>query len=242
MISASNMSEISTPYISSISWSRTTRSQPTGRGGGVAGIYLAWDYNDQHANRTCRISMNGYIEKVLLKYGHPRPIKSQLSPHKHCELIYCAKEQLTPEDDKSPPLDNQGTKSIQGIVGAFLYYGRELDNKLLVGLSSIGSQQVAATERTKESINKLLDYCATYPADGILYCSSNMVICAHSDAVFHNEIKGRSRSGAHVFIYRNDGMPRWNVPVITLSHIIKFAMSSTSEEELGALFITSQKW
>ena len=80
---------------------------------------LVWDYNDQHANRTCRISMNGYIENVLLKYGHPQPSKAQLSPHKHCEVIYGTKEQLTSEDDKSPPLDNQGTKRIQDIVGAF---------------------------------------------------------------------------------------------------------------------------
>ena len=44
-------------------------------GGKFAGIDLAWDYNDQHNNRTCRISMNGYIEKVLLKYGHPAQTK-----------------------------------------------------------------------------------------------------------------------------------------------------------------------
>ena len=46
--------------------------------------------------------MNGYIEKVLLKYGHPRPIKAQLSPHKNREAIYGAKEKLTHEDDTSP--------------------------------------------------------------------------------------------------------------------------------------------
>ena len=59
-------------------------------------IDLAWDYNVRPANRTCRISMDGYITKVLLKYGHPRPSKLQLSPHKHREVIYGAKEQLTP--------------------------------------------------------------------------------------------------------------------------------------------------
>ena len=101
--------------------------------------------------------MNGYIQKVLLKYGHPRPSKAQLSPHKHHEVIFGAKEQLTHEDDTSPPLDNQGTKLIQGIVGAFLYYARAVDNQLLVNLSSIGSHQAAATERTKEAINQILD-------------------------------------------------------------------------------------
>ena len=137
--------------------------------------------------------MNGYIEKVPFKYGHPHPSKAQLSPHKHREVIYGAKEQLNHEDDTIPPLENQGTKQIQGIVGALLYYGRAVDNKLLVGLSSIGYQQANATERTKEAINQLLDYCATYPADGIIYRYSGMVLCAHSDTGFHNERKERSR-------------------------------------------------
>ena len=130
--------------------------------------------------------MNGYIENVLLKYLHPRPSKSQLSPHKHREVIYGAKEQLTPEDDKSPPVENQGTKRTQGIVGALLYYGRAVDNNLLFGLSSVGSQQAAATELTKEAINRLLGYCATYPSDGIIYRSSDIVLCAHSESGSHN--------------------------------------------------------
>ena len=44
-------------------------------GKNFVGIDLAWDYNAQHANQTCRISMDGYIAKVLLKYGHPIPKK-----------------------------------------------------------------------------------------------------------------------------------------------------------------------
>ena len=150
--------------------------------------------------------MDGYITRALLKYRHPCPIKPQLSPHKHCEVIYGAKEQLTPEDNTSPPLDNQGTKRVQGIVGALLYYSRAVDNKLLVGLSAIGSQQDAATQHTNEAIGQILDYCATYPSDGILYRSINMVLCAHSDAGFHNESKGRRRYGAHIYLSENDAM------------------------------------
>ena len=66
--------------------------------------------------------MKGYIAKVLLKYGHPITKKPQLSPQKHREVIYGAKEQLAPEDDTTPPLDIHGTKRIQGIVGDLLYY------------------------------------------------------------------------------------------------------------------------
>ena len=177
-----------------------------------AGIDLAWDYNARHANRTCRISMDGYIAKVLLKYGHPSPKKPQLSPHKHREVIYGAKEQLTPEDDTTPPLDSQGTKRVQGIVGALLYYARAVDNKLLVGLSAIGSHQAAATQRTNDAINQILDYCATYPADGIIYRSSDMVLCANSDAGFHNEGKGLSRSGAHISCLKTTPCPNGTDP------------------------------
>ena len=68
-----------------------------------------------------------------------------------------------------------------------------------------------------------------------------MVICAHSDAGFHNESKGRIRSGAHIFLSENDAMPRWNISVLTLAKIIKFVMSSASKSELGVMFITAQE-
>ena len=185
--------------------------------------------------------MDGYITNVLLKYGHPSPKKPQLSPHKHREVIYGAKEQLAPKDDTTLPLDSQGTKRVQVIVGAFLYYAPAVDNKLLLSLSDIVSQQAAATQRTNEAINQFLDYCATYPADGILYRSSDIVLCAHSDAGFHNESKGCSRSGAHIFIYENDAMPRWNKSVLKLAKVIKFVISYASKAELGAMFIIAQE-
>ena len=116
-----------------------------------------------------------------------------------------------------------------------------MDNKLIVKLSSIGSQQATTNGRRNEEINQLLDYSATYPADGILYHSINMVLCAHSDAGFHNKIKGRSRAGARIFLSENNPMPRWNGPVLSFALIIKKIVYSTSEAELGALFITAQE-
>ena len=68
-----------------------------------------------------------------------------------------------------------------------------------------------------------------------------MVLCAHSDAGFHNESKGSIRAGAHIFLSENDSMPQRNSPILTLSQIIKLAMSSSLEEEFGAIFITAQE-
>ena len=85
-------------------------------------------------------------------------------------------------------------------MGALLYYARAVDNKLLVALSTIGGQQAAVTEKTNEAINQLLNYCATYSNNGIVYRSIDMILCAHSDAGLHNESRGRSRAVAHMFL------------------------------------------
>ena len=71
-------------------------------GAKFAGVDLDWNYAANHSERTCRLSMEGYIECVLRKYGHPMPTKSQHTPHKHHDIIYGAVEQLTPEEDSSP--------------------------------------------------------------------------------------------------------------------------------------------
>ena len=110
--------------------------------------------------------------------------------------MYGAKPQMSHIEDTSLPLDEAGIKCIQAIGGAVLFYGRAVDNKLLVTLNSIGTQQAAASESTNEAVNKMLEYLATYPNDGIVYRASDMILAAHSDAGFHNESKGRSRSGA----------------------------------------------
>ena len=61
--------------------------------------------------------------------------------------------------DTSPLLNEKVIKRIQGMVGALLYVGRSINNKLLVALSAIGDQQASAY--TEAEIEQLLDYVAT---------------------------------------------------------------------------------
>ena len=126
------------------------------------------------------------------------------------------------EDDTSVPLNAAGIKRVQGIFGALLYYARAVDNKLLVALNAIGTHKSAATEATESAISQLLDYVATYPNDGTIYRSSDMVLAAHSDAGFNNESKGHSRAGSHIFLSENEPEPKWNGPVLTIAQIIIF--------------------
>eukprot|EP00804_Cyclotella_cryptica_P003594 CCRYP_002189-RA/>CCRYP_002189-RA protein AED:0.44 eAED:0.44 QI:0/-1/0/1/-1/1/1/0/141 len=139
------------------------------------------------------------------------------------------KEQLLPDKDTSPPLDAAGIKCIQGIVSSLLYYARAVDNKLLVALSTISSQQTAATQNTASAVHQLLDYVPTYPNDGITYRTSSMILAAHSDASYLTDAGSRSRAGAHIFLSKNDPIPRHNMPILTISQIIKYVMASTAK-------------
>lgn len=210
-------------------------------GAKFAGINLEWNYAQKHAERTCRLSMEDYIRNLLLKFGHPYPSKPQHSPHRCRAINYGAKVQMSPEEDTSPALDPGGIKRIQAIIGALLYYARAVDNKLLVALSTLGTQQAQATTATKADCDWLLDYCATYPDDGVIYRASDMVLAAHSDAGFNNVSKSRSRAGAHIFLSEDDPFPRWNGAVLAIAQIIKHVMSSAAEAESGALFVTAKE-
>ena len=157
-------------------------------GSKFAGIDFTWNYQA----RTIRLTMNGYIAEVILKYNHLCTNKPQHAPHSCRAITYGVKEQLVPEADTSPPLDSVGIKQIQGIIGSLLYYARAVDNKLLATLSTLGAQQACATENTSKAVDQLLDYVATYPSDGITFRASMMVLAAHSDASFLTESGSRS--------------------------------------------------
>jgi hypothetical protein len=114
-----------------------------------SGINLEWNYT----SRTCRLSMEGYIDTVLAKYNHQRPKKPVLSPYKAAPISYGAKVQYTDNEDTTPPLNDAGVKRVQGIGGALLYYARAVDNKLQMlsvklALNMLQSQKPPTKEST----------------------------------------------------------------------------------------------
>ena len=89
----------------------------------------------------------------------------------------------------------KGILRVQWIVGSLLYYAREVNNNLLVDLSTIRAQQASATVKTRKAINQILYYCATYPDDGTLYRSSDMIMTAKFDAGFNNKKNQEAEQG-----------------------------------------------
>ena len=78
--------------------------------------------------------MDGYILDLRNKFQHMQPKKPQFSPHKHLPIEYGATQQLLQPIETNKPLNEKGIKRIQGIVGALLYVGRAVNNKLLCPL------------------------------------------------------------------------------------------------------------
>jgi hypothetical protein len=215
-------------YVVTTNWSGTK----------FAGINIKWDCT----NRTCQTGMASYINNVCNGYSHPTPAKPVHSPHKHRKIAYGAKEQFTCTTINTiPPLDNRGITQVQGIIGSLLYYAWAVDNKLLATLSAIGYQQASAMEDTLVAVNQLLDYVATYPNNSITYQTSNMILDAHSDASFLSEPHARSRIRSHIFVSKDDPIPRTNRPIFSISKSPKVLYASAAEAKLGGLYVTAKE-
>ena len=104
-------------------------------------------------------------------------------------------------------------------------------------ISELGSSQDSATKLTNAYLSQLLDYLDTYPNDGILYCASDMILAAHSNAAYLNVSHACSRAGAHIMLSEDTPIPSINAPILTISQIIKNGTSSAAEAELLGLFI-----
>jgi len=123
------------------------------------GITLDWDYTARHLD----ISMPGYVKKQLTKYNHEQPKTPQHCPWSLYPIKYGTGAQDPIPDDNSPPLDKNGIKFIQQVVGSFLYYCRATDTTIPAALSELSQQQTKATENTMQHCKQFLDYMATHP-------------------------------------------------------------------------------
>ena len=83
--------------------------------------------------------MDGYILELRNKYVHLTLKKQQYSPHKHRTIDYGATQKIVQPTHTIPPLNDKGIKGVQGIVGALIYVGKAVNNKILVALIAIDS-------------------------------------------------------------------------------------------------------
>jgi hypothetical protein len=186
---------------------------------------LKWDYK----NRTCDISMPGYLANVLRKFQHDTPKHPQHTPSRYVMPVYGAKSQYTTQDE-TPPLTAKQCLNIQKVTGSVLYYARAVDPTVLMPLNDIATEQAKATEKTQAETNQLLDYLATHPDATIRYHASYMILHIHSDASYLSVSNARSRLGGLFFC--GDKPPKedtLNGSILNVVSVIKNVVASAAE-------------
>jgi hypothetical protein len=160
-----------------------------------SGITLKWDYK----NRTCDISMPGYVSNVLSKFQHDAPKHPQHTSSRYVTPVYGAKTKYATKDE-TPPLTAQQCLTIQKITGSILYYARAVNPTVLMPINDIATEQTKATAKTQAATNQLLDYLATHPDATIRYHASDMILHIHIDASYLSVSNARSRLGGLFFL------------------------------------------
>ncbi len=110
------------------------------------GMTIDWDYT----GRAVHASMLDYIPKALTRFQHPTPRIPQHQLNPHVKPTYGAKAQYTEDVDSSPPLDKQGKKYVQEVIGTLLYYARCVDNTMLPALGFLATQQANPMQDRKK--------------------------------------------------------------------------------------------
>jgi hypothetical protein len=158
-------------------WTETYNIVKDWTGNLYCGNSLTWNYNKRYVDT----AMPAYVAKQLLQYKHLHPTKPQHFHYDPNPINYGQDNQAIDPINTSPKLNNTNKKCIQKIVGSFLYYACTVDTTILMALSAITSQQATPTEKTRNRINKFLDYMATHPDAKIRRQASDMVLVALID-------------------------------------------------------------
>jgi hypothetical protein len=197
---------------------------------------LRWYYS----NRTCDISMPGYIANVLSKFQHDTPKYLQHAPSRYVMPIYGAKTQFATQD-YTPPLTAKQCLHIQKVTGSVLYYAWAVDPTVLMPLNDIATEQTKATEKAQAATNQLLDYLTTHPYANIIYHISDMILHIHSDVSYVSVSNAHSRLGC-LFFCGNKPPKEYtlNGSIINAASVIKNMVASAAESEVGTCFQNAQ--
>jgi hypothetical protein len=189
--------------------------------------------------------MPGYIAKALQKFQHPPPTQAQHSPHPWIQPQYGAEVQMTEPIDHSAPLTAKDITHLKQVLRTLLFYARAINSSMLVALGSLALAQTKGIKATLQSMKQLLDYAATYPNTKIQYKASKMILMVHINTSYLSEPQARSHAGG--YFYLRDGTTdhsptnKPNGAILVHSTIMKMAVASTTEAEVGAIFYNAQE-
>jgi hypothetical protein len=206
-------------------------------GARYCGLTLDWNYTQ----RTCDISMPGYVERALQRFQHPPNAKPEHSPHAWVKPNYGAKTQYAAAPGTTPAINITDTKHLQKVLGTLLYYARAVDSTMLTAIGELATQQSTGTKHTMEALTQLLNYAATNPEATVRYTASDMLLAVEKRRFLLIRLESslprrqvlllnQPTQEQHRLLYNANGA------VHVLCQIMCKVLSSAAEAELGALF------
>ena len=191
---------------------------------------------------TLTLSMPGYVEKALRRFGVEKPTRPV-----HSARVYDPPEfgrrgpQAPPKEDLAEPLSAQQVSFVQQVVGVLLFYARAVDATLVYPVSKVATGLARPTQTLLSEVRRLLDYVATYPDASVTVHPSGMVLRGESDASWAAETGSRSRLAGVWFLGSSSDDTPFNAPVECTSVASKTVALSAAEAEYVALFHNAQK-
>ena len=183
--------------------------------------------------------MPSYVAKALERFA-PRFQHGAASPSIYTPLSYGAREQ-SPNEDISDALTSSEAKRIQEIVGSLLFYARGVDPTILPTVNLLASRQATPTKQVAAIADRLLQYCARYPNNELVYHACDMTFFIQADASYLSRPKVRFVAGGICYL-GNTGSPHHiNGAIHAVSSIIPSVVASAAEAEYAALFILGQE-
>ena len=202
--------------------------------------YLGIDIFHNIKNNTVTLSMPGYVQNALTRFGVTLNPEGTHSPMTYHPVVHGPQVEQV---DTSPTISAEKVKRIQQIIGVFLYYARAVDESMLCALNKLASKQSHPTEDLETDVNRFLQYAATYPNGKLTFWPSDLKLFVHSDASYCSETGSRSRSGGFFFLGLNDtsGNDQINGGLGSQSKIMPNVLSSTAESEYASLVLNAKR-
>jgi hypothetical protein len=202
--------------------------------------YLGIDIFHNPKNNTVTLSMPGYVQNALTRFGVTLNPEGTHSPLTYHPVVH---DPQVEQVDTSPAISAEKVKRNQQVIGVFLYYARAVDESMLCALNKLASRQTHPTEELETDVNRFLQYAATYPNGKLTFWPSDLKLFAHSDASYCSETESCSRSGGFFFLGQNDvsGNDQINGGLGSQSKIMPSVLSSTAEAEYASLFLNTKR-
>ena len=141
-------------------------------------------------------------------------------------------------------LPESAKKTIQQIIGIFLYYSLAMDFTMLVALGTLASKQSKPTDALWDDTTWFLNYAANHSTAKTCYSKSNITLHISSDCSYCSQTKSCSRVGGNFYLSSNTANPNlapdpahsFNVPIHVVAKILKMITSFAIDTEVAATF------